>query len=143
MKTTFKTLCLLILTLVLFNCDNDDDNAVNQDDCNFAGFTFLDTSDNTQTLIAESDLTTDFYYTSSNGPEVEIYKSSDPGNFWFVTLVVTDGQTGGGQLSVNGTIYNVNVTCQRAGNAIGEEFRYDITGSGLEAEYCVVIDLYH
>ncbi|WP_452227019.1 hypothetical protein [Lacinutrix cladophorae] len=142
MKTTIKTLCLLFLTLVLFNCDNDDGDADNQDDCNFAGFTFLDTSDSTQTLIPESDLTTDFYYTSSNGPEVEIFKTSDPGNFWFVTQVVTPG-TGGGQLSVNGTIYNVNVTCQRAGNAVNEEFRYDITASGLEAEYCVLIDLYH
>jgi len=63
MKTTIKTFCLLVLTLVLFNCDNDDGNADNQDECNFAGFTFLDTSDNTQTLITEAEITTVFYYT--------------------------------------------------------------------------------
>lgn len=142
MKTILKSILLLVVAITLFNCDNDDNNADNQDDCNYAGFTFFD-SNNTQTLIPESDLITDFYYTSSNGPEVEIYKAADPGNFWFVTLVVTDGATGGGQLSVNGTIYNVNVTCQRAGNAVGEEFRYDISGGGIEAEYCVKINFHH
>ena len=143
MKTTIKTLCLLVLTLVLFNCDNDDGNADNQDVCNFAGFTFLDTSDNTQTLITEAELTTDFYYTSSNGPEVEIYKTAEPGDFWFVTTVVTENASGTGTLSVDGTIYTVNVTCQRTGSAVGDEMRFDITASGLEAEYCVIIDLYH
>ncbi|MBU2938772.1 hypothetical protein KO494_04370 [Lacinutrix sp. C3R15] len=143
MKTTIQSLCLLVLSLVLFNCDNDDGNADNQDDCNFAGFTFLDTANNTQTLIGESELITDFYYTSSNGPEVEIYKSSDPGDFWFVTKAVTANASGPGTLSVGGTIYAVNVTCQRTGNAVGEEMRFDITASGLEAEYCVIIDLYH
>ncbi|WP_188463210.1 hypothetical protein [Bizionia arctica] len=144
MKTTIKSLCLLVLTLILFNCDNDDDvNAVNEDVCNYAGFTFLDTSDNTQTLIPEAELTTDFYYTSSNGPEVEIYETANPSDFWFVTLVVADGATGTGQLNLGGTIHTVNVACQRTGNAVGEEMRYDITASGLEAEFCVIIDLYH
>lgn len=138
-----KKILILFAILSVFACDNDDDNAVNEDQCNYQGFTYLDTSNNTQTLIAEVDLTTDFYYTSSNGPEVEIYKTNDPGNFWFVTTVVTENATGTGTLNFGGTLYPVNVTCQRAGNAVGEEFRYDITGSGLEAEYCVIIDLYH
>lgn len=146
MKTIFKTALIVLISFTIYNCDNDDDPEVvpvNQDVCNFAGFTFNNTSNNTQTLFAEADLTTDFYYTSSNGPEVEIYKTNDPGNFWFVTTVVTENATGTGTLNFGGTLYPVNVTCQRAGNAVGEEFRYDITGSGLEAEYCVVIDLYH
>ena len=138
-----KKILILFAILSVFACDNDDDNAVNEDQCNYQGFTYLDTSNNTQTLFAEADLTTDFYYTSSNGPEVEIYKTDDPGNYNFVTTVVTANATGTGTLTFGGTPYPVNVTCQRAGNAVGEEFRYDITGSGLEAEYCVVIDLYH
>lgn len=142
MKSIFKTILLLAITLTISNCDNDDGSADNQDDCNYAGFTFYD-SQNTQTLIPEADLVTDFYQTSSNGPEIEIYKASDPGDFWFVTEVVTNNATGSGQLSVGGTIYSVNVTCQRAGTAVGEEMRYDITGGGVEAEYCVIIDVFH
>jgi hypothetical protein len=143
MKTIKKTLLLVLLITVSFSCDNDDGDADNQDTCDYAGFTFLDTQNNTQTLIPESDLTTDFYYTSSNGPEVEIYQTATPGDFWFVTTVVDANGTGTGSLSINNTIYTVNVTCQRTGSAIGEEMRYDITASGLEAEFCVIIDLYH
>ncbi|SDW51474.1 hypothetical protein SAMN05444411_101895 [Lutibacter oricola] len=142
MKTLFK-IALLILTISFSSCDNDNPTTPNLDDCNYAGFTFYDNTNTTQTLIPESDLTTDYFNTSSNGPEVEIYKTTDPGNFWFVTQVLNLNGTGTGQLSVNGTIYNVNVTCQRAGTAVGEELRFDITASGLEAEYCVVIDLFH
>lgn len=143
MKTIFKTILVVLISLTIYNCDNDDGNAVNQDVCNYAGFTFYDTSNNTQTLIPESELTTDFYNTSSNGPEVEIYKTTDPGSFWFVTTVVAANVTGTGTLNVGGTVYPVNVTCQRTGNAVGEEMRYDITANGLEAEYCVIIDLFH
>jgi hypothetical protein len=143
MKNILKTLLILSISFTLYNCDNDDGNAPNEDECEYAGFTFLDTSNNTQTLIPEAELTTDFFHTSSNGPEVEIYRTNDPGNFWFVTTATALNATGTGQLSVDGTIYTVNVTCQRTGSAVGEEMRFDITASGLEAEYCVIIDLYH
>lgn len=143
MNTPIKPLFLLVFALLLFNCNNDDDNAPNSDKCNYQGFTFLDTSDNTQTLIPEADLTTDFFYTSSNGPEVEIYNTANPGEFWFVTTVVDENATGTGTLSLGGVNYAVNVTCQRTGNAVGEEMRFDITANGLEAEFCVIIDLHH
>ncbi|EGV42737.2 hypothetical protein BZARG_2523 [Bizionia argentinensis JUB59] len=143
LKTTMKTLILLAFTLVLFNCDNDDDAAPNIDVCNYQGFTFLDTNDNTQTLIPDSELTTDFFHTSSNGPEVEIYDTANPGDFWFVTEVVDANASGVGRLSIGGTIHNVNVTCQRTGSAVNEEMRFDVTANGLEAEFCVKINEYH
>ncbi|GAK98701.1 hypothetical protein JCM19275_2841 [Nonlabens ulvanivorans] len=35
----------------------------------------------------------------------------------------------------------MTVTCQRAGTAVGDEFRFDVvTVGGLEGELCVVID---
>lgn len=144
MKTTIlKTATLLLFTMLVFSCDNDSEPSPNDAQCNYEGFTFLDTSNNTQTVIPESDLTTDFFYTSSNGPEVEIYQTSNPGGFNFVTTVVTQGATGTGTLNYNGNTYSVNVTCQRTGSAVGEEMRFDVTASGLEVEFCVVIDAYH
>ncbi|TYB79716.1 hypothetical protein [Bizionia myxarmorum] len=146
MKTTMKTLILLVFTLALFNCDNDDGDPItspNEDVCNFQGLTFLDTGDNTQTLIPDSELTTDFFYTSSNGPEVEIYDTANPGDFWFVTEVVEANASGVGRLNIGGTIHNVNVTCQRTGSAVNEEMRFDVTANGLEAEFCVRINEYH
>jgi hypothetical protein len=134
-----------ILTIIFsfISCDNDDGNAPNQNTCNYQGFTFLDTNNNTNTLIAGSDLFTDFFNTSSNGPEVEIYETNNPGNFNFTTTVVNLNGTGTGILNYNGNTYTVNVTCQRTGNAIGQEMRFDLTASGLEAELCVIIDNFH
>ncbi|NRD21379.1 hypothetical protein HNV08_15085 [Winogradskyella eckloniae] len=143
MKFTLKIILLLVLSIAVFSCDNDDGNADNQNVCNYEGFTFLDTQNNTQTLIAEADLTTDFFDTSSNGPEVEIYQTANPGDFWFVTTVVAANTSGTGSLSIGNTIHTVNVTCQRTGTGVGDEMRFDITGSGLEAEFCVVIDVFH
>ncbi len=142
MKTILKTIALL-LVVTITSCDNDDPTTANLNVCNYAGFTFLDTSNNTQTLIAEVDLTTDFFNTSSNGPEVEIYETSNPGNFNFTTSVTTLNGTGTGTLVINGTTYTVNVICQRTGTAIGDEMRFDLTASGLEAEFCVIIDAFH
>ncbi|WP_299524584.1 hypothetical protein [uncultured Lutibacter sp.] len=143
MKKTLKTLLLFAVTFTLYNCDNDNGNASNETACNYEGFTFLDTNNNTQTLIPESDLFTDFFNTSSNGPEVEIYETNDPGNFNFTTSVVTLNGTGTGVLNFNGSTYTVNVICQRTGSAIGDEMRFDLTASGLEVEFCVVIDAFH
>ena len=134
-----------IATLIFsfYSCDNDDGNAPNQNACTYQGFTYLDTNNNTTTLIPESDLYTYFYNTSSNGPEVEIFETNNPGNFNFSTTVVTLNGTGTGTLNYNGNSYTVNVVCQRTGNAVGQEMRFDLTASGLEAEFCVIIDDFH
>ncbi|MFD2909554.1 hypothetical protein ACFSX9_12515 [Flavobacterium ardleyense] len=143
MKTIFKTSLLLLISMAFFNCNNDDGNAANQDQCNYSGLSYVLSSNTTKILIPETELTTDFFNTSTNGPEVEIFKTDDPGNFWFLTTVVTANTTGTGTLNLGGTVYPVNVTCQRTGNAVGQEMRYDITSSSLEAEFCVVIDFFH
>jgi len=142
MKTILKTI-ILLLVITITSCDNDDPTTPNLNVCNYTGFTFLDTGNNTQTLIAEADLTTDFFNTSSNGPEVEIYETNNPGNFNFTTTVTTLNGTGTGTLVLNGNTYTVNVICQRTGTAVGDEMRFDLTASGLEAEFCVVIDVFH
>lgn len=143
MKTFFKTTCIILLTIITFSCDNDTDPSPNDDQCNYQGLTFLDTNSNTQTLISEADLTTTFF--PNNGGTgvggIEINKTTDPGSNWFTTDAVTLNATGTGTIRVNGTTYNVNVTCQRAGVAVGDEFRFDITGGGAEAEFCVIIDI--
>lgn len=140
MKKLLKTLLLFTVTCTLINCDNDNGNAANETACNYQGFTFLDTNDNTQTLIPETDLVTDFF-PNNGGPgiaAVEIYG----GNPFvvFTTNAVTVGATENINLIINGNTYPVTVTCQRAGTLIGEEFRFDVTANNVEAEYCVVID---
>lgn len=140
MKTLFKIATILVITLLLFSCDNDNNPSPNDAQCNYEGLTFLDTSNSTQTLIPESDLTTD-YFPNNGGPgiaAVEIYG----GNPFvvFTTNAVIVGATETINLLVNGTTYPVTVTCQRAGTLVGEEFRFDVTANNVEAEYCVVID---
>ncbi|WP_456462508.1 hypothetical protein [Lutibacter sp.] len=140
MKTIFKIATILVLTVSLFSCDNDNNPSPNDTQCNYQGLTFLDTGNNTQTLIPETDLTTDFF--PNNGgpgiPAVEIYG----GNPFvvFTTNAVTVGATENINIIINGTTYPVTVTCQRAGTLVGEEFRFDVTANNVEAEYCVVID---
>ena len=141
MKTTLKTLLALAITLTFFNCDNDDDAnpPVNTNQCNYQGFTAEDSSGNTITLTPDSDLTTDFFLASSSGPEVEIFGGSP-----FITLVTTavtlNAVQTNANLGIGGTNYIVTVTCQRAGTSVGDEFRFDVTGNGIEAEFCVEID---
>jgi len=145
MKTLLKTISLLALIFTVFACDNDADPSPNDAQCNYQGLTFLDTASNTQTLIPETDLTTGHITAGSNGPEVEVRETANPGNFNFVTTVVTQGASGTGTLNYNGTTYSVNVTCQRGvtgstGSVVGDEYRFDITASGIEIELCVVQD---
>jgi hypothetical protein len=142
-KKSMYYITILSIIFSFSNCDNDDGNAPNQNTCNYQGLTFLNTTKATTTLIAESDLFTDFFNTSSNGPEVEIYETNNPGNFNFTTTTVNLNGTGTAILNYNGTTYTVDVTCQRIGNAIGQEIRFDLTASGLEAELCVQIDDFH
>lgn len=142
-NTSIYYIGILIIIFSFISCNNDDGNAQNQNTCNYQGFTFLDTNNNTTTLITESELFTDFFNTSSNGPEVEIYGMNNPGNFNFTTTVVNLNGIGTGALNYNGNTYIVNVTCHRTGNAIGQEIRFNLTASGLEAELCVIIDDFH
>ncbi|WP_291869868.1 hypothetical protein [Maribacter sp.] len=137
-----KLILVLTIALSFLSCDNDDNNATNASACNYEGLSYLDTSNNDQTLIPEASLTTG-YYPNNGGigvPAVEIYKTDDI-SMVFTTNVVTLNGTGTGDLIINnGQNITVNVTCQRAGTAVGEEFRYDVTASGIEVEFCVVID---
>jgi len=145
MKNTIKTVSVFFLTITVFSCNNDDPNnpAPNVNVCNYQGLTFDDNANNVHTVIPETDLTTDFFPNNS-GPgiaAVEIYETSNGGNQNIVTSAVTlNAVDTNAILTVNGTSYTVTVTCQRAGSAVGDELRLDVTTSGVEAEYCVVID---
>jgi len=141
MKTYIKH-AILLFSFILFSCDNDDSNASNQNICVYDGLTYLDTNQSNQTLIPISNLTTD-YFPNNGGlgiPGIEIYKTDDI-SMVFTTDVVTLNATGFGSLIINNSpAVTVNVVCQRAGTQVGDEFRFDLTASGLEAEFCVVID---
>ncbi len=138
---TIKTVLLVILTITLFaSCDNDDGNDPNENLCSYQGLTFVDTSDNTQTLLPEVDLTTEYFPNNGGAgiPAVEIYGGTP--FVVFTTSAVTVGATENINLLINGNTYPVLVTCQRAGTLVGEEFRFDLTANNVEAEYCVIID---
>jgi len=147
MKTISKSILLLALTLTFFNCDNDDDNAPNQTVCNYQGLTAL--LNTTETLIPESDLTTSYVTGGSNGPEVEIYLTDNPGDFNFTTIFVNENAVGSGTIVLDGVAYNnVAVTCQRGvtgstGAVVGDEFRFDVVDAvnNIEVEFCVVVDV--
>jgi len=146
MKTITKnSAVILFLFAIIFigvSCGPQDDNSSQGEEyqCNYSGYS---TTTNTYTNIPESDLTTDFFYTSSNGPEVEIYLTSNPGDFNFITTVVTLNATGTGLLQIGSNTQTVNVTCHKAGNAVGEEFWFEVTGNNIDSQFCVVIDQYH
>ena len=137
-----KHLILLILSIFIISCDNDDSNASNQNICVYDGLTYLDNNQTNEVLIPSTNLTTE-YYPNSNGPgipAIEIYKTDDI-SMVFTTNIVTLNATGVGSLIINnGPPVTVNVACQRAGTQVGDEFRFDLTASGLEAEFCVTID---
>lgn len=144
MKKTLKTLLVLFVALTVSNCNNDDPAAPNVAVCNYSGLTALLNS--TRTLIPESDLTSEYFTATSNGPEIEIYQTSNPGNFNFTTTVVNENTTGTGTITYGGNTYsNLTIKCQRGvtgttGANVGDSFRFDITnGSGLEIEMCVSV----
>lgn len=143
-KNVLKLTSVLLLTLLFIQCDNDNGNAPNQNQCNYAGLTILDTNGNTQTLIPEADLTTNIHVSGNAVKSIEIFKTSDPNSFTFRTKHVALNTTGAGYINsslltpVNNT---VTVTCQRAGTSVGNEYRYDIVfTNGAEGELCVIID---
>lgn len=141
MKKTLFYLIASILFTTFYNCDNDNGNAPNETQCNYEGLTYsLDSNNSTQTVIPEVDLTTELF--PNNGgtgiAAVEIYGGTP--FVVFTTNAVTLGATENINILIDGTPYPATVTCQRAGIAVGDEFRYDITSNSLEAEYCVIID---
>jgi len=141
MKTIFKNFAILVLTITLFNCDNDDGNAPNINVCNYQGLT-ADIG-GTQTLIPESDLQTDYFPNNTPGvPAVEVWDTTNPGDTFIVTTALTLGAIDTNpQIRIGNVDYTGTVTCQRAGSAVGDELRLDVVLSiGGEAELCVIID---
>lgn len=141
MKDLFKTSLIIFISILLFSCDNDDGMSDNQNVCTYEGLTFFDGT--TQTLIPESQLTTELFLNGGGSgiPEIEIYETTNPGNIWLLTTAVTANSSASGTLGINNTNYTVAVTCQRSGTAVGDEFRFDVvTTNGLEGELCVVLD---
>lgn len=102
-----KKILFLFTLLSVLSCNKDDDDPINEDQCTYEGLTFLDNSNNIQTLIPEAQLQTDFF--PNNGgvgvPAVEIYESTNPGNIFFFTDIVTLNATGSGTITINGTNY--------------------------------------
>ena len=142
MKSIFKSILLLAITLTLFNCDNDDGNAPNISVCSYEGLTAE--IQGTFTLIPETDLFTD-YFPNNNGPGIgayEVNQISNMGGTFVVTKAVTVGAVDSDpEIRINDTNYSGVVTCQRAGSAVGDEIRLDIVlASGEEVELCIVID---
>ena len=137
---------LIIGVLAIFaigsSCSPDPDPQPTEDHCPYSGFS-SDISDTNYNQFAESALTTDFFYTSSNGPEVEIYKTSNGGDFNFTTTVVTLNGTGTGILRYAGSNHTVQVTCHKTGAAIGDEMQYTVVGTNFTGHFCVIIDQYH
>ncbi|TYB77314.1 hypothetical protein ES676_03205 [Bizionia saleffrena] len=151
MNSTFKIFLFSAVLSLTFACNNDDDdgtdtiNPPNEDVCNYQGLTFYTTSNGTETLIPGAELTAQYVTGGSNGPEIEIYKTTNPGFFNFTTIAVNEGATGTGTINLDGNTYaNLAITCQRGvtgttGAVVGDEFRFDIVGNGLEIELCVIV----
>lgn len=141
-----KVLKYLIVAIVLFtSCNNDDNNATNQNTCNYQGFSYLDNSNSNQTLIPESELNTQFFPNASNGPYgapgIEIASYSGSTALFFTTNVIELNDSGIGRITIdNGNEEIVTVTCQRAGTAVGDEVRLDVVYGSIEVEFCVIID---
>ena len=151
MKTNLKNILptIILIVTILFigsSCDNESAPYENDDQCNYQGLSYVNTTDNTEILISETDLNTQFFPNASTGPfenpGVEIAGTNSDGfSVFFVTNVITDGASGAGKITFNsGESQSVTATCQRAGTQVGDEFRYDIEISGFEVEFCVTID---
>jgi len=146
MKTTLKTLVSIFLITITFSCDNDDPSnpAPNTNQCNYQGLSYF-LPPNTHIFIPESDLTLEYITAGSNGPEVEVYETNDPGHFNFTTIALTVNATDSGTVNYNGTTYtNSAITCQRGvtgttGASVGDEFRWDIVNGTVEFEICMVV----
>lgn len=139
-----KLLILFVLIFTVVSCNNDDD-ATNQNTCNYQGFSYFDNNNNDQSIVAESELNTQYFPNASNGPfgapGVEIASFSSSPTIFFTTNVIDLNEVGSGYFLLNGIEeVGVVVTCQRAGSAVGDEVRYDVVYGGVEVEFCVTID---
>lgn len=128
----------------IVSCNNDDD-ATNQVSCNYEGFSYLDSNNNDQSIVAESELNTQYFPNASNGPYgapgIEIASFSSSPTIFFTTNVIDLNEVGSGYFLLDGIEeVGVVVTCQRAGSAVGDEVRYDVVYGGVEVEFCVTID---
>ena len=143
-----KITYILVLLCLVTSCNNDDDinnDATNETECNYQGFSYLDNSNNDQTIIAESELNTQYFPNASNGPYgapgIEIASFSSSPTIFFTTNVNELNETGIGRLTLDsGEEQGVTVTCQRAGTAVGDEIRLDVVYGNIEVEFCVIID---
>jgi hypothetical protein len=147
MKTLIKNLYVVLVLISIMaigsSCDNDSSPSPNDNQCNYQGLTYV-INNNINTQIPESDLQTD-YFPNNDGPgqpAVEVWDTTSPGSTFVVTRALTVGAIDNNpEIRINGNNLTGVVTCQRAGNAVGDELRLDIviTG-GAEAELCVIID---
>ncbi len=151
MKKNITVLNLFFVTILFMatGCDNDSNPSPNDTECEYAGLTWVDPSNNINTEIPDADLNTQFFPNASNGPYgapgIEIAGTTTNGEFiHFATNVIVEGDTGAGYitLSSTGQTQTVTVTCQRAtGTQIGDEYRYDVVlSSNAEMEFCVTVD---
>lgn len=141
MKTlkTLKTILLLVITVAISSCTNNDDDGITMT-CTTQGF-FYTIGTNAQVFEPEANLTTEFLMTSSNGPEVEIYGSA----VVFVTTTVNLNQTGTGIMTIgNGPTETVAVTCLATDTVVGGTMRFAFNGTyggnPISGEFCVIID---
>jgi len=144
MKKVNNLLLVLALLLTLYNCDNDDGNAPNQNTCVFQGLTYEDANQVVQTQIPENQLQTN-YFPNNDGPglaAVEVFETTNPGANFIVTRALIVGAIDNNpQIVINNVSYTGVVTCQLANNTVGNELRFDIVLTiGGEAELCVIID---
>ncbi|MBU2938771.1 hypothetical protein KO494_04365 [Lacinutrix sp. C3R15] len=141
-----KLFKILIISLLFFtSCNNDDGNATNQSNCDYQGFSYLDTSSNDQTILPESELNTQYFPNASNGPYgapgIEIASFTSSPTLFFTTNVIDLNEIGTGLISIDGAeLEAVTVTCQRAGTLVGDEVRLDVVYGSIEVEFCVIID---
>ncbi|WP_452227017.1 hypothetical protein [Lacinutrix cladophorae] len=145
---SIKTLLLIFVLCIFTSCNNDDNannDATNETQCDYQGFSYLDNNNNDQTLISESELNTQYFPNASNGPYgapgIEIASYTGTTTLFFTTNVIALNDTGIGYITIdNGTEQTVTVTCQRVGTAVGDEVRLDVVYGSVEVEFCVIID---
>ncbi|MEJ6791367.1 MAG: hypothetical protein QNK89_01135 [Lacinutrix sp.] len=115
MKTlnTIKTILLLIITIAISSCTNNDDDGTTMT-CTTQGMIY-DLGSNPRVFKPEASLTTDFNITLSNGTEVEIYGAG----VVFVTTEVNLNDTGIAMLILdNGPNATIAVTCLATGTNV-------------------------
>lgn len=143
LKNTVTALFIIVTLFASYSCDGDDEDSPNYEECNYQGLAYQDTVNNIGIFAEETNLSTELFLngTTTGVPDLEIYGNATTGEFTvFTTSHVTLNASGGSSIIIAGTTYPITVTCLRAGTSVGDEFRFNITGNGINGEYCVVID---